>query len=182
MFRKLPRKFTLEAQRLCCCRLSLHEHEPQPYGPDSLALPAVIDFTIMVVTCHEMLRYEGTEENIEEVLLEAAPSRPVGQSRWRWRIAGVATVLMMVGLVAKTIFPSSLGFMKTSKRINLDEVEHFEDLPGMDKIILQAKSLRQEKPLRNLGDLFYASQPDELPWIRTAGVAIWWAGWALVQS
>ena len=35
------------------------------------------------------------------------------------------------------------------------------------EVVKRAESLELKQPLRNLGDLFYASQPEELPWIRT---------------
>jgi len=34
----------------------------------------------------------------------------------------------------------------------------------------KAQSLKQDKPLRNLQDLFYDSQPEELPWILSSSV------------
>ncbi|CAE7242973.1 unnamed protein product, partial [Symbiodinium microadriaticum] len=37
----------------------------------------------------------------------------------------------------------------------------------MDQVIHKAQALKMDKPLRNLQDLFYDSQPEELPWIRT---------------
>eukprot|EP00437_Effrenium_voratum_P001240 CAMPEP_0181424888 /NCGR_PEP_ID=MMETSP1110-20121109/14877_1 /TAXON_ID=174948 /ORGANISM="Symbiodinium sp., Strain CCMP421" /LENGTH=224 /DNA_ID=CAMNT_0023548061 /DNA_START=72 /DNA_END=742 /DNA_ORIENTATION=+ len=111
-------------------------------------------------------QYEGAEDAIEEVLLEEAPSRP--EKKFRWKIAGVAVVtLAVVGFAAKTVFPSSLSFMTSEGAINLDEAHTWEELPGMDKVIRKAQSLKQDKPLRNLQDLFYDSQPEELPWIRT---------------
>ncbi|CAE7246246.1 unnamed protein product, partial [Symbiodinium microadriaticum] len=74
--------------------------------------------------------------------------------------AAVAT-LVLVGVVAK-VSHSSLSKSKT-----LDEIENWEELPGMDKVIHKAQALKMDRPLRNLQDLFYDSQPEELPWIRT---------------
>ena len=34
-------------------------------------------------------------------------------------------------------------------------------------VVEHAKTLELKQPLRNLNDLFYESQPEELPWIRT---------------
>ena len=97
--------------------------------------------------------------------LSAAASRPARKSWWYVAGAGVAS-LAVVGL-AKAVFPSSLTFGKTSGVMSLQEVQHWEDIPGIDKVVQKAQSLRHEKPLRNLQDLFYDSQPEELPWIRT---------------
>eukprot|EP00439_Symbiodinium_sp_Y106_P009542 s1855_g1.t1 len=59
-------------------------------------------------------QYEGAEEAIEEVLLEEAPSRP--EKKFRWKVAGVAVVMLaVVGFAAKTVFPSSLSFMTSEK-------------------------------------------------------------------
>ena len=111
------------------------------------------------------LHYEGAESMIEEVPLVEAPSRPSRKSWWYVAGAGVAS-LVVVGF-AKAVFPSSLTFGKTSGVMSMQEVQHWEDIPGIDKVIQKAQSLRHEKPLRNLQDLFYDSQPEELPWIRT---------------
>ncbi|CAK9093492.1 Uncharacterized protein SCF082_LOCUS43985, partial [Durusdinium trenchii] len=46
-------------------------------------------------------------------------------------------------------------------------VQHWEEIPGIDEVIEHAKTLELKQPLRHLDDLFYESQPTELPWIRT---------------
>ncbi|OLP96652.1 hypothetical protein AK812_SmicGene21074 [Symbiodinium microadriaticum] len=135
------------------------------------------------------LRYAWTEASMffDEVLMEK-PSAPKG----RWYLAGAAVAtLVLVGVVAK-VSHSSLSKSKT-----LDEIENWEELPGMDKVvgvIHKAQALKMDRPLRNLQDLrlgsanlsachlggreggeartclawkFYDSQPEELPWIRT---------------
>ncbi|CAE7369212.1 unnamed protein product, partial [Symbiodinium necroappetens] len=86
------------------------------------------------------------------------PRAPKG----RWYMAGAAVAaLALVGVVAK-VSHSSLSKSKT-----LDEIENWGELPGMDQVIHKAQALKMDKPLRNLQDLFYDSQPEELPWIRT---------------
>ena len=112
------------------------------------------------------LHYEGAEDTTEEVLLDSPPARPSGKSRWYFAGAGVLAVLAVVGL-AKAVLPSALKFSSAKNAISLQEVQHWEDIPGIDKVIQKAQGLRHEKPLRNLQDLFYDSQPEELPWIRT---------------
>jgi len=94
----------------------------------------------------------------EEVVLMEKPRAPKG----RWYMAGAAVAtLALVGVVAK-VSHSSLSKSKT-----LDEIENWEELPGMDQVIHKAQALKMDRPLRNLQDLFYDSQPEELPWIRT---------------
>ena len=110
------------------------------------------------------LRFDITEDEAEEVLIESL-QRPSGKSRWYLAGAGVLAVLAVVGL-AKAVTPSALTF-GSKDTISMQEVQHWEDIPGIDKVIQKAQSLRHEKPLRNLQDLFYDSQPEELPWIRT---------------
>ncbi|CAE7747894.1 unnamed protein product [Symbiodinium sp. CCMP2456] len=50
---------------------------------------------------------------------------------------------------------------RTSRKWYL-EAQTWEELPGIDKVIRKAQSLKQDKPLRNLQDLFYDSQPEEI--------------------
>eukprot|EP00439_Symbiodinium_sp_Y106_P063198 s140_g9.t1 len=79
----------------------------------------------------------------EEVLMEK-PRAPKG----RWYMAGAAVAtLALVGVVAK-VSHSSLSKSKT-----LDEIENWEELPGMDQVIHKAQALKMDKPLRNLQDL-----------------------------
>ncbi|CAK9030266.1 unnamed protein product, partial [Durusdinium trenchii] len=50
----------------------------------------------------------------------------------------------------------------------MQTINDWEEIPGIDKVIEHAKRpLELKQPLRNLNDLFYESQPEELPWIRT---------------
>ncbi|CAE7238084.1 unnamed protein product, partial [Symbiodinium pilosum] len=79
------------------------------------------------------LHFEGAESMIEEVPLVEAPSRPARKSWWYVAGAGVAT-LAVVGL-AKSMFPSSLTFGKTSGVMSMQEVQHWEDIPGIDKAV-----------------------------------------------
>jgi len=99
----------------------------------------------------------------DELLHVQAPR----MSRSRWYIAGCGSALLLLAGVAKTAFPQTLGFSSPKNIIFNTEVSHWEDLPGMDQVILKAQSLKHDRPLRNLEDLFYDSQPEELPWIRT---------------
>ncbi|CAK9073870.1 unnamed protein product [Durusdinium trenchii] len=48
-----------------------------------------------------------------------------------------------------------------------DTMETWENIPGIDQVITEAKGLELKQPLRHLNDLFYHSQPEEVPWIRT---------------
>ncbi|CAJ1331141.1 unnamed protein product [Effrenium voratum] len=46
------------------------------------------------------------------------------------------------------------------------QVQDWEQIPGIDEVVEHAKGLELQTP-RHLEDLFYGSQPTELPWIRT---------------
>mmetsp|Transcript_54482 Transcript_54482/g.121909 ORF Transcript_54482/g.121909 Transcript_54482/m.121909 type:complete len:374 (-) Transcript_54482:393-1514(-) len=105
-----------------------------------------------------------SDEEVSRVLIEepqASKSR-----RWYWA-GGAVALLAVVGLVAKASSSGLVSTKDSKAALNLDEVERWEDLPGMDGIIRKAQALKPPHPLRNLNDLFYDSQPEELPWIRT---------------
>ncbi|CAE7233088.1 unnamed protein product, partial [Symbiodinium sp. CCMP2456] len=105
----------------------------------------------------------GSEMETESFLRIETPRK----SRSRWYFAGAAAALLLVaGVVAKTA-PETLGISSPKNIIFDTEVSHWEDIPGIDKVIRKAQSLRLDKPLRNLQDLFYDSQPEEVPFIRT---------------
>ncbi|CAE7339336.1 unnamed protein product [Symbiodinium necroappetens] len=89
------------------------------------------------------------------------------KSRSRWYFAGAAAALLLVASVVAKAPPETVGISSPKNIIFDTEVSHWEDIPGIDKVIRKAQSLRHDKPLRNLQDLFYDSQPEEVPWIRT---------------
>ena len=100
----------------------------------------------------------SSEEEVASPFMEG----PRVSKRRHWYVAGAAVAaLAIVGVVAKASH-SSLSASKT-----LDEIENWEELPGMDKVIEKARSLQPKHKLRNLNDLFFDSQPEEVPWIRT---------------
>ncbi|CAE7828285.1 unnamed protein product, partial [Symbiodinium microadriaticum] len=95
--------------------------------------------------------------------------QPEARTSRKWYFLGAGLALLGVaGVVAKAtssgdaLFSSSSGLKGT-----IQAAETWEELPGIDKVIRKAQSLKQDKPMRNLQDLFYDSQPEELPWIRT---------------
>eukprot|EP00913_Durusdinium_trenchii_P031088 g29112.t1 len=49
----------------------------------------------------------------------------------------------------------------------MQSITEWEEIPGIDNVIEQAKRSSPKVQLRSLNDLFYESQPEELPWIRT---------------
>ncbi|CAE7562583.1 unnamed protein product, partial [Symbiodinium pilosum] len=87
------------------------------------------------------LHFEGTEDEVEEVLMES-PKRPSGKSRWYLAGAGVLAVLAVVGMV-KAVSHSALTF-GSKHTISMQEVQHWEDIPGIDKVIQKAQSLRHD--------------------------------------
>ena len=71
----------------------------------------------------------------------------------------------VVGVAAKAAHSGGALFSSSATRGGtIQEAQTWEELPGIDKVIRKAQSLKQDKPLRNLQDLFYDSQPEELPW------------------
>ena len=80
---------------------------------------------------------------------EAFMERPRISRGRHWYIAGAAVAtLAVVGVVAK----ASHSGLAASKM--LDEIQN-------------ARALKPAHKLRNLNDLFFDSQPEEVPWIRT---------------
>ena len=63
------------------------------------------------------------------------------------------------------LYRSPETLLKTDFDINT--IQEGEQIPGIDAVVEHAKTLELKQPLRNLNDLFYESQPEELPWIRT---------------
>ncbi|CAK9030592.1 Ultraviolet-B receptor UVR8 [Durusdinium trenchii] len=104
-------------------------------------------------------------EEAQELLVEV-PEAPATPSSWRWKAVGSVVVLALVGCAAfayKTM-PAQEPAWTSSV---MQTINDWEEIPGIDKVIENAKTLELKQPLRNLNDLFYESQPEELPWIRT---------------
>ncbi|CAK9030588.1 Uncharacterized protein SCF082_LOCUS19263 [Durusdinium trenchii] len=104
-------------------------------------------------------------EEAQELLVEV-PEAPATPSSWRWKAVGSVVVLALVGCAAfayKTM-PAEEPAWTSSV---MQTINDWEEIPGIDKVIEHAKTLELKQPLRNLNDLFYESQPEELPWIRT---------------
>ena len=73
----------------------------------------------------------SSEEEVASPFMEG----PRVSKRRHWYVAGAAVAaLAIVGVVAKASH-SSLSASKT-----LDEIENWEELPGMDKVIEKAKA------------------------------------------
>eukprot|EP00438_Fugacium_kawagutii_P019884 Skav226857 [mRNA] locus=scaffold455:287760:289336:+ [translate_table: standard] len=102
----------------------------------------------------------------EELLLEPPSAKP---RHWYFAGAGLA-LLVVLGVAAKVVYRSP-ETLQQSKHFDMATVQEWEEIPGIDKaaskVIEHAKTLELKQPLRNLNDLFYESQPEELPWIRT---------------
>ena len=103
------------------------------------------------------------EEKEVELLLEEIPEGTNSKPR-HWYVAGAGlTLLIVLGVAAKMMYqaPQPLG------KFNMNTIQEWEEIPGIDKVVEHAMTLKLKQPLRNLNDLFYESQPAELPWIRT---------------
>eukprot|EP00434_Breviolum_minutum_P012245 symbB.v1.2.010795.t1/scaffold710.1/size170492/6 len=103
------------------------------------------------------------EEKEVELLLEEIPEGTNSKPRHLYVAGAGLTLLMVLGVAAKMMYqaPQPLG------KFNMNTIQEWEEIPGIDKVIEHAKTLELKQPLRNLNDLFYESQPEELPWIRT---------------
>ncbi|CAL1168523.1 unnamed protein product [Cladocopium goreaui] len=107
----------------------------------------------------------ATEEG-QEMLLEEIPESPSAKPR-HWYLAGAGLALLVVlGVAAKVVYRSPETLLQ-SKNFDINTVQEWEQIPGIDQVVEHAKTLELKQPLRNLNDLFYESQPEELPWIRT---------------
>ncbi|OLQ10014.1 hypothetical protein AK812_SmicGene6301 [Symbiodinium microadriaticum] len=96
-------------------------------------------------------------------------AQPEARTSRKWYLVGAGLALLGVaGVAAKVAHSGGALFSSSATRGGtIQEAQTWEELPGIDKVIRKAQSLKQDKPLRNLQDLFYDSQPEELPWIRT---------------
>ena len=105
-------------------------------------------------------------EEAQEMLLEEIPESPSTKPR-HWYLAGAGLALLVVlGVAAKVVYRSPETLLQ-SKNFDINTVQEWEQIPGIDQVVEHAKTLELKQPLRNLNDLFYESQPEELPWIRT---------------
>ena len=105
-------------------------------------------------------------EEAQEMLVEEIPESPSAKPR-HWYLAGAGLALLVVlGVAAKAVYRSPETLLQ-SKNFDINTVQEWEEIPGIDQVVEHAKTLELKQPLRNLNDLFYESQPEELPWIRT---------------
>eukprot|EP00438_Fugacium_kawagutii_P006878 Skav211344 [mRNA] locus=scaffold2081:78018:79400:+ [translate_table: standard] len=104
-------------------------------------------------------------QEVEELLLEDLETPSAKPRHWYFAGAGLA-LLVVLGVAAKVVYRSPETLLQ-SKHFDMATVQDWEEIPGIDKVIEHAKTLELKQPLRNLNDLFYDSQPEELPWIRT---------------
>lgn len=105
-------------------------------------------------------------EEVEEMLLEGTPESPISSKPRQWYFLGAGLALLAVlGVAAKLVYRSPETLLQSNFDINT--IQAWEEIPGIDKVVEHAKTLELKQPLRNLNDLFYESQPEELPWIRT---------------
>eukprot|EP00913_Durusdinium_trenchii_P031087 g29111.t1 len=103
-------------------------------------------------------------EEAEEFLV--VPEAPATPSTWRWKALGSVVVLALVGCAAFAYKTMPVQEPAWTSSV-MQTINDWEDIPGIDNVIEHAKRRSLKQPLRNLNDLFYESQPEELPWIRT---------------
>ena len=102
-----------------------------------------------------------------ELLLEEVPNTLNASKPRHWYFLGAGLALLVVlGMAAKVVYRSPETLVQT-KNFDINTVQEWEQIPGIDQVVEHAKTLELKQPLRNLNDLFYESQPEELPWIRT---------------
>ena len=90
-------------------------------------------------------------------------AQPEGRTSRKWYLVGAGLALLGVAGVAAKAAHSGGAVFSSSATLGgtIQEAQTWEELPGIDKVIRKAQSLKQDKPLRNLQDLFYDSQPEE---------------------
>ena len=100
-------------------------------------------------------------------------AQPEARTSRKWYFVGAGLALLGVAGVATTVAHSGGAMFSSSATMGgtIQEAQTWEELPGIDKVIRKAQSLKQDKPLRNLQDLFYDSQPEELPWMLRSSIA-----------
>ena len=102
-----------------------------------------------------------------ELLLEEVPNTLNASKPRHWYFLGAGLALLVVlGMAAKVVYRSPETLVQT-KNFDINTVQEWQQIPGIDQVVEHAKTLELKQPLRNLNDLFYESQPEELPWIRT---------------
>jgi len=102
-------------------------------------------------------------DDAQELLVEV-PEVPSKRS-FGWKVLGSMTALALVGCATYAYKTMPKEVQQTSSV--MQSITEWEEIPGIDNVIEQAKSLEPKVQLRSLNDLFYESQPEELPWIRT---------------
>ena len=100
-------------------------------------------------------------------------AQPEARTSRKWYFVGAGLALLGVAGVATKVAHSGGAMFSSSATMGgtIQEAQTWEELPGIDKVIRKAQSLKQDKPLRNLQDLFYDSQPEELPWMLRSSIA-----------
>lgn len=108
-----------------------------------------------------MTQYEDSQE-----LLIEAPEHPNPTTRsLHWKVLGAVSAVAWLAVGSYVAYSEPVP--APQKANPMDFVQDWEEIPGIDTVIEHAKTLELKQPLRNLNDLFYESQPEELPWIRT---------------
>ncbi|CAJ1400544.1 unnamed protein product [Effrenium voratum] len=96
------------------------------------------------------------EEDVQPPDLQ---ERKVLNQRLKYGLAALALLATLAVIGAGHRSEPSVAELKA-------QVQDWEQIPGIDEVVEHAKGLELQTP-RHLEDLFYGSQPTELPWIRT---------------
>ena len=73
-------------------------------------------------------------------------------------------LLGVAGTAAKAVHFGSAVLSSATVGGTIQEAQTWEELPGIDKVIRKAQSLK-DRPLHDRQELFYDSVPEELAWI-----------------
>lgn len=98
---------------------------------------------------------DGADDVVTEV-----PEGSWHVRKWRFFFLGLGSVTL---LTLMTLYANNAEDMV--RRVDLDPVNEWEEIPGIHGIIDRAQRL--EQPKRELSDLFYGGSPSEMPWLRT---------------
>ena len=89
----------------------------------------------------------------EEMLLEVETLNTAKPRHWYFAGAGLA-LLVVLGVAAKVLYRSPETSLKTK---DINTIQEWEQIPGIDTVVEHAKTLELKQPLRNLNDLLRVS-------------------------
>ncbi|CAE7836167.1 UVR8 [Symbiodinium sp. CCMP2592] len=96
-----------------------------------------------------------------------ASVQPDDPSRPRFGRLALATGAFLGFAVLSLVLAPSLPTLWARVSDVSVKAESWEQLPGIERAMKKAQSMQPVRPLRSLNDLFFDSQPEEVPWIKT---------------